>query len=64
MKHPYLTPRAGSTNYYFRRKVPLELRAVLQKTEFWLSISAKRSRGTSSKLEHSTESTCPAVVAT
>src|ERR1700680_1767787 len=38
MKHPYLTPRAGSTNYYFRRKVPRELRAVLQKTEIWLSL--------------------------
>ena len=38
MKHPYLTPRAGSTNYYFRRKVPLELRAVLQQTEIWLSL--------------------------
>ncbi len=38
MKHPYLTPRAGSANYYFRRKVPLELRAILQKTEIWLSL--------------------------
>lgn len=38
MKHPYPTPRAGSANYYFRRKVPLELHAILQKTETWLSL--------------------------
>jgi hypothetical protein len=29
----YLTPRAGSANFYFRRKVPLGLRPILQKTE-------------------------------
>ncbi|HDR9037651.1 TPA: hypothetical protein QDB07_005198, partial [Burkholderia vietnamiensis] len=38
MKHPYLTTRADSTHYYFRRKVPLELRAQLQKTEIWVSL--------------------------
>lgn len=38
MKHPYLTTRAESTHYYFRRKVPLELRAQLQKTEIWVSL--------------------------
>ncbi|WP_157653431.1 site-specific integrase [Burkholderia ubonensis] len=38
MKHPYLTTRAGSTHYYFRRKVPLKLRATLDKTEIWLSL--------------------------
>lgn len=38
MKHPYLTCRADSTHYYFRRKVPLELRAQLEKTEIWLSL--------------------------
>jgi hypothetical protein len=38
VKHPYLTTRADSTHYYFRRKVPLELRAQLEKTEIWLSL--------------------------
>ncbi|MGF6996357.1 DUF6538 domain-containing protein [Paraburkholderia sp. GAS32] len=38
MKHPYLTTRADSTSYYFRRKVPLKLRAMLDKTEIWLSL--------------------------
>ncbi|WP_180729731.1 site-specific integrase [Paraburkholderia sp. PGU19] len=38
MKHPYLTTRADSTHYYFRRKVPLRLRALLDKTEIWLSL--------------------------
>lgn len=38
MKHPYLTTRADSTHYYFRRKVPLELRAQLRKTEIWVSL--------------------------
>ncbi|MGF6969038.1 hypothetical protein OKW43_006066 [Paraburkholderia sp. WC7.3g] len=38
MKHPYLTTRADSTHYYFRRKVPLKLRATLAKTEIWLSL--------------------------
>jgi uncharacterized protein DUF6538 len=38
VKHPYLTTRTGSTHYYFRRKVPLALRAVLEKTEIWLSL--------------------------
>jgi integrase len=38
MKHPYLTTRADSTHYYFRRKVPLRLRATLDKTEIWLSL--------------------------
>lgn len=38
MKHPYLTTRADSCHFYFRRKVPLGLRAQLQKTEIWLSL--------------------------
>ncbi|MGN7982235.1 DUF6538 domain-containing protein [Burkholderia sp. 22313] len=38
MKHPYLTTRADSAHYYFRRKVPLELRAQLRKTEIWVSL--------------------------
>lgn len=38
MKHHYLTTRADSTSYYFRRKVPLKLRAMLDKTEIWLSL--------------------------
>ncbi|QCP48338.1 site-specific integrase [Trinickia violacea] len=38
MKHPYLTTRADSTSYYFRRKVPLKLRALLEKTEIWVSL--------------------------
>jgi integrase len=38
VKHPYLTTRADSTHYYFRRKVPLKLRAFLEKTEIWLSL--------------------------
>jgi len=38
MKHPYLTTRADSRHFYFRRKVPLELRALLNRTEIWLSL--------------------------
>ena len=38
MKHPYLTTRADSTHYYFRRKVPLQLRPLLDRTEIWLSL--------------------------
>jgi len=31
VKHPYLAPpRRGSSNYYFRRKIPLELQSLLQ----------------------------------
>ncbi|AJX32208.1 Uncharacterised protein [Burkholderia oklahomensis] len=42
MKHPYLTTRADSTSYYFRRKVPLKLRAFFEKTEIWLSLETPR----------------------
>ncbi len=38
MKHPYLTSRAGSRNLYYRRKVPLQLRPLLDRTEIWLSL--------------------------
>lgn len=38
MKHPYLTARAGSRNLYYRRKVPLDLQALLQRKDFWLSL--------------------------
>ncbi|SIT50038.1 putative Phage integrase [Paraburkholderia piptadeniae] len=38
MKHPYLAPRRGSSNYYFRRKIPLELQSLLQRKDFWLSL--------------------------
>src|SRR5258708_7947775 len=38
MKHPYLTARAGSCNFYFRRKVPVELRPILLKSEIWMSL--------------------------
>ena len=38
VKHPYLTTRADSTHYYFRRKVPLQLRPLLDRTEIWLSL--------------------------
>jgi len=38
VKHPYLTPRRGSSNYYFRRKIPLELQSLLQRKDFWLSL--------------------------
>jgi integrase len=38
VKHPYLTTRADSTHYYFRRKVPLKLRPLLDRTEIWLSL--------------------------
>lgn len=38
MKHPYLTPRHNSSNYYYRRKVPLELQSLLSRKEVWLSL--------------------------
>lgn len=38
VKHPYLAPRRGSSNYYFRRKIPLELQSLLQRKDFWLSL--------------------------
>jgi hypothetical protein len=38
MKHPYLTARAGSRNLYFRRKFPVELHPVLQRSELWVSL--------------------------
>lgn len=38
MKHPYLTVRPGSSHYYFRRKIPLDLQPVLRRKDFWLSL--------------------------
>ncbi|WP_213227253.1 site-specific integrase [Caballeronia sp. NK8] len=38
MKHPYLTTRAGSRHFYFRRKVPLKLHAILNRKDVWVSL--------------------------
>ncbi|MDR5819323.1 site-specific integrase [Caballeronia sp. LZ043] len=38
MKHPYLTTRHGSSNFYYRRKIPLELQPLLNRKDFWRSL--------------------------
>ncbi|HYS68190.1 MAG TPA: DUF6538 domain-containing protein [Paraburkholderia sp.] len=38
MKHPYLTTRHGSSHFYYRRKIPLELQPLLQRKDFWRSL--------------------------
>ncbi|MFM0488702.1 site-specific integrase [Paraburkholderia graminis] len=38
MKHPYLTTRSGSSHFYFRRKIPLDLQPLLELKEFWRSL--------------------------
>lgn len=38
MRHPYLTTRSGSSHFYFRRKIPLDLQPLLERKEFWRSL--------------------------
>jgi len=38
MHHPFLTSRSNSQNLYFRRSVPDDLRATLNRREIWISL--------------------------